>query len=264
MEAMLATPIQPADIDEILNDPRWIAEAKMDGRRLLIECHTTGKAVGRNRRGERTNTPQVLLDAFSTVANDIVFDGELVGHTFHVFDLPSAGDQITTSSPWALRRRTLGRLIDAWGPDPELVRLVPFGRTLDQKVALIEEQQATGGEGCVFKRFDSTYEPGRRSKDWRKLKLVSHVDCFVTAMGDTKKNMSLVLFDTDGNEVPVGECTRLAGDGHMVRAGDVVTVKVLGVSKAGRLIQPTSPRLRRGEVSREDCSIEQLSTLRSA
>lgn len=261
LEAMLAFPLEARLVDTVLKSADWAAEEKLDGVRVLIETRVDGRAVARNRRGDRFVVPRALIDLFSTVGLGAVFDGELVDGVYHPFDL-IAGD-VTVNTPWRLRREALDVLLEHLALPADRVRPVPFVRDLNDKVDLIERVQHSGGEGVVFKAVDAPYRPGKRSRDMLKLKFTSTVDCVVAELGNDKRNMSLVLFGPDG-PVPVGECTRLAGDGPRVQVGDVVTVTVLGVSANQRLVQPTAPVIRTGEKHPEECTLDQLDSVRRA
>ena len=45
--------------------------------------------------------------------------------------------------------------------------------------AFVDGARALGLEGVVAKRKGSKYVPGRRSPDWRKIKLISTQDCVI-------------------------------------------------------------------------------------
>ncbi len=46
-------------------------------------------------------------------------------------------------------------------------------------VAYFEQVRALGLEGIMAKRLASPYRPGRRSPDWRKLKVLRRQDCVI-------------------------------------------------------------------------------------
>ncbi len=52
-------------------------------------------------------------------------------------------------------------------------------QVLGDGIALFGAAKERGLEGIVAKRLDSVYEPGRRSRSWRKIKVVHEVDAVV-------------------------------------------------------------------------------------
>jgi bifunctional non-homologous end joining protein LigD len=78
------------------------------------------------------------------------------------------------SLPLTERRARLERLLDARN------RTVRFSVAFDDGRALIDAARDQGLEGIIAKRADSAYAPGRRTRDWLKIKL-RHEDEFVVA-----------------------------------------------------------------------------------
>ena len=76
-----------------------------------------------------------------------------------------------------------------------------------------------------------------------------------------KDNLLLGVY-RDGEMVEVGKVSALTGDGPRVSIGDVVTVKVLYASAAGKLYLPVTPHLRTDK-SRTDCGYEQIIALQT-
>lgn len=91
---------------------------------------------------------------------------------YFIFDLLYLGRRSLIDEPYA-RRRQLLETLRLQGPDWQVV---PFymGRGRD----LLESARRAQLEGIVSKRLDSPYEPGRRSCNWVKVKLV-HGEEFV-------------------------------------------------------------------------------------
>jgi bifunctional non-homologous end joining protein LigD len=81
-----------------------------------------------------------------------------------VFDVLWLDGRLTTSWPYRRRRDALESLAlrgPAWQTPPVGV---------DDGAAAWEASRRLGFEGVVAKRLDSTYEPGRRSRAWLKVK----------------------------------------------------------------------------------------------
>lgn len=171
-------------------DPAWGFELKWDGVRTILSYDAQSVRL-RSRAGNdttgkypelqsfRPERPMILdgevvaLDASGRPSferlqqrmNVFVADrrnaGELVGITYVVFDVLFDGEPLLTE-PWVERRR---RLAEVDLPAP-LVR----SETVDEDPsALWSFVKERGIEGIVAKRLDSTYRPGVRSADWRKI-----------------------------------------------------------------------------------------------
>ena len=92
---------------------------------------------------------------------------------FMAFDLLVEGGRETMSMSLSERRARLEAVLG----ESERVRLSP--RVLETGTALFEAARQQRLEGIVAKRLDSVYEPGRRSRRWRKIKVVHDVDAVV-------------------------------------------------------------------------------------
>jgi bifunctional non-homologous end joining protein LigD len=95
---------------------------------------------------------------------------------FIAFDLLREGDDDLRRLPLRERRARLERLMNgAAGPGLRLSEQVvgAGGRALRARA------ETLGWEGLIAKRLDAPYTSGRRSPDWRKLKLVRRQTCVV-------------------------------------------------------------------------------------
>lgn len=176
----------------------WACEIKWDGIRALVAV--TGGAFGlwgRNGRDLTARFPEVAeLGAAVDGLGPVLLDGELVAldaagrpsferlqgriHlegaarvrraaaevpvTFVAFDLLASAGVDRLAEPYAERREALAAL----GLDGPAWR-APAHRVGDG-AALLELTRAQGLEGLVAKRLDSSYEPGRRSRAWIKVR----------------------------------------------------------------------------------------------
>jgi bifunctional non-homologous end joining protein LigD len=85
---------------------------------------------------------------------------------YMIFDLLYLDGQVTMSLPLTRRRAMLEEL----GLEGPSWRVSPAAA--GQGTSMYETASAHGLEGLVAKRLDSVYEPGRRSPDWLKVKIV--------------------------------------------------------------------------------------------
>ncbi len=181
-EPMLAT-----RWDQPFDDENWWFEVKWDGYRAVVGSDQ-GTIRARSRRGlDLTGTFPEL--ASTPIPDGVVVDGEIVafddegrpsfsrlqrrsgfggmgtvakvGVNLVVFDLLHDKEPLI-GLPYEVRREKL----EALGLPPPIV--VPESTQTSGRV-LFEAVKEKGVEGIVAKRLGSTYLPGRRSTDWRKV-----------------------------------------------------------------------------------------------
>jgi bifunctional non-homologous end joining protein LigD/DNA ligase-1 len=93
--------------------------------------------------------------------------------SFMAYDVLYIGSKSVTDQPLEWRVDALAELV-AESPSLALSR-----RTPHEGIALFEAARAQGLEGIVAKRKDSLYCPGKRSKDWIKMKNLMDEDFIV-------------------------------------------------------------------------------------
>jgi len=256
---MLATTAAPQDIPAMLTNPNWVMQGKLDGDRVLIEVVDGAVAVF-NRQGTAkvTNVDAAMLAPFRNLtAGRWVFDGEVVGRTLWLFDMPTAARFTTENTPFTDRYATLTATLTALGADPALIGLVPTAAGEDAKRAMLTAAQEGRKEGVMFRRAFSGYQAGR-SASLVKYKFIKEVDAYVTKIGiGGKRNAELAVHDDGGNEVIIGQVTTIGrGD---VNVGDVLEVQYLYIVNpaAPRLFQPRILRPRPDKAPTE-CHLAQL------
>jgi bifunctional non-homologous end joining protein LigD len=176
---MLATPGSVAR----LKATEWAFEGKWDGYRLLVVADHGGMCLqSRSGRDVTSEYPQLkpLADALSD--HQIVLDGEVVAldesgvPSFHemqnraratriqywAFDVLQLDGRSLLRAKYRDRRKVL----EALAHDREEL-IVPDLLPGDGAEAL-EYSRQQRWEGVVAKRWDSTYQPGRRSSSWIK------------------------------------------------------------------------------------------------
>ena len=186
-----------------------VYEPKYDGIRALVEVGPKGTARVWSRNGnEKTNQfPGVVAafaEAFKRLKEPIVLDGEIVAldekgrpagfqrlqgrmhlsgakdieraeqaqpAAFIAFDLLRVGKEAVWKLPLTERRKRLEKTLGGAGDPSE-----PGSIRLSEQVAadaraLHDRAKKEGWEGLIAKDAASTYQPGRRSPAWRKIKL---------------------------------------------------------------------------------------------
>jgi bifunctional non-homologous end joining protein LigD len=164
----------------------WAFEIKWDGYRTL--AFVDGGRVrlqSSNLYDVTAKYPELAGLASGVNAGRAVLDGEIVvlddegrprfeliqrhgleqrQAALYVFDLLSLDEHDTISLPYEQRRRLLTEVVDAgsnW--------TVPAHRVGDG-AELLAATAERGLEGVMAKRLSSTYRPGTRTKEWRKVK----------------------------------------------------------------------------------------------
>src|SRR4051812_4820601 len=185
---MLRFPVEPMNatlgsLPGEADDHHWAYEIKWDGYRTLAFVDPGALRLQSRRLLDVTaKYPEFggLQDAMN--AGRAVLDGEIVCFddtgrpsfealqrhdtqaVFHVFDVLSVDGSDTIGLPYEQRRELLAGLVEAgsnW--------LVPAHRIGDG-AALVAATAERGLEGVMAKRLGSTYTPGKRTKEWRKIK----------------------------------------------------------------------------------------------
>ena len=133
-----------------------------------------GEIVALDADGQPTGFQRIQDRIHLTDPREIVTRAAANPIAFVAFDLLRDGDADLCALPLVERRR---RLEAALAPALDaVIRLSTQVR--GDGAALLAEARARGWEGLVVKDAQSPYRPGRRSREWRKLKLVRR-DSFV-------------------------------------------------------------------------------------
>ncbi|MBX7447956.1 ATP-dependent DNA ligase [Mycolicibacterium sp. 3033] len=181
MSPMLATHGSVAHLTSAV----WAFEGKWDGYRLLVDAdHGALTLTSRSGRDVTRDFPQLQSLAADLADHHVILDGEIVAldadgvpsfqamqHRtrdtnveFWAFDILALDGRSLLRAKYRDRRKLLETLAHAGVPIvPDLLE----GDGADA-LAHVEKNRF---EGVVAKRWDSTYQPGRRSKSWIKDKL---------------------------------------------------------------------------------------------
>ena len=188
------------------DDPTWRFEPKLDGIRALAEMETGGTAF-RTRRGrdvsfqypdihmvhELVDQVNAVLDGEIVAVNadgkdsfevlqqrmnlqnerEIKRTAKLIPVSFVVFDLLWLDGRDTTELALEERRELLELIVE------QDHRLQLMSYVDGDGTAFVETARSFGLEGVVAKRRGSRYASGRRTPDWRKIKLISTQDCVI-------------------------------------------------------------------------------------
>ena len=253
---------------EVPKGSGWLFEVKWDGYR----------AIGRVAGGNATLTSRNgndLSERFPSVAkalekavktSDCVLDGEVCAldehgratfssmqqgkpgttYVYFVFDLLEVEGEPSIDLPLTERRKRLEQLLD------RSTRAVQLSEAFDDGEALFEAAEKQGFEGVIAKRADSHYLPGKRTRDWLKIK-TEHRQEFVIA-GYTKGQGrrantlgSLILaVNRGGDLVYVGNCGTGFTDAEIKKL--LMKLKPLERKDPPFRVVPKMPKVRKGDV----------------
>jgi bifunctional non-homologous end joining protein LigD len=175
-----------------------------------------GELVALDASGEPAGFQRLQGRIHLTRADDIGRAGGTVPVAFIAFDILRDGASDLTGLPLTARRARLERVFGNTGsPLLRLSEFVPLdGRALYQRAL------DRGWEGLVAKHLDSRYRAGRRSPDWRKLKITLEQEFVVAGWTEPRGSRdgfgALLLGVYDGRPAPSG---RRASKGDLVYVG---------------------------------------------
>ena len=208
----MLSPMLASLADAPLDDPQLVYEPKYDGIRAIVEIAPKGRVRLWSRLGnEKTRQFPGIVAALENWARartrPLVLDGEIVAldakgrpagfqqlqrgadaTALIAFDILRDGTTDYRNHPLVERRAALEKLFDRTGS--------PVLRISDQirgdGRALFTQALEQGWEGLIAKRAASLYQSGKRSPDWRKLKIV-HEQEFVVG-GWTEPRQTRAFF----------------------------------------------------------------------
>src|SRR4029077_784763 len=177
-----------AVVKEPLNHPDWIFETKLDGFRAISVIDSAGKARlwSRNRLPLDPKFPMVLDAVNQLKLRSTILDGEIVALdaesiprfqllqkwqkrptapvVYFLFDVLWSDGRDLTGKTILQRRKRLQEIITP-------VDGIQVGGYVENRgIDLFRLAKEKGLEGIIAKRKASTYQTGRRSPDWVKIK----------------------------------------------------------------------------------------------
>jgi bifunctional non-homologous end joining protein LigD len=209
---------------EAFDDPGWRFEPKFDGIRSIVTMATDSTTlISRTGRDQTSSYPE--LQSLHELVNQVnaVLDGEIVAFdaggrssfealqqrmnvasereikrlaqgipvSLVLFDLLFLDGRDLTGQPLEERRELLELVTE----QDHRLQIAPFVDGEGKRFTDVARQQ--GLEGVMAKRLGSRYRPGRRSPDWRKIKLLNTQDCVIlgwtSGQGGRSKTLGALL-----------------------------------------------------------------------
>lgn len=246
LRAQLLNPVEEIDAETYLDDDRFCAQEKFDGRRMLVR-KSAGGLLAANRDGLTTGMPDTVAASLSTVPGCFVLDGECVGEIFHAFDLLEDGGTDLRQEQYRIRLQTLRMRLAHLDADGS-VRVVETA-TGPAKRLLLTGLKAADREGVVFKDLHAPWSAGRPANGGCAVKLKFWASCSCVVSGiNARRSVAVALDGTAVGNVTIPP-------NHVLPAvGQVVEVRYLYVAgPGGSLYQPVYLGVR-DDVPPADCT----------
>ncbi len=271
MKPMLFGSRTTAELPDLAADEQVVLEQKLDGVRCMIDLNpggctfigAGGEPIRFAAAAQWFATLERQLGCHDPQREDyaLVLDGELMieDGRYIVFDMPYSRIAqtviVTPEDDLRVRRKAL-EAMRPWLESLDSFGLIRQAASAEDKIALVEQVTASGGEGFMLKRLDSPYQPGRRVEHSVKVKFVHTADVVILhwQRGKGTGSAELGCYDSEGQMVRVGGCS-LIGKPEVV-AGDVVEVAFSNWSGAA-MIQPRMVRVREDKKP-EACTMAQF------
>lgn len=226
-------------LEKLLDDPKYIAECKIDGYRAVCENGVFTSRLGNDLSSKVPHLVEVLT------GHNVVFDGELclpsatsnssdvtkilgalpekaavrqeeLGKLrYVVFDVLAVNGRDFTKFPWRDRRLYLEGYCSVFGVD----NYIELSQSYTDKRGLLAYAESNGLEGIMLKNINSLYYPDKRPEHvWYKVK--KHMTYDVVVMGYTagkgkfKDLIGAVEFGLykDGTLTYCGQCSGFNDD----------------------------------------------------
>lgn len=197
------------NLPHLVEDVSSLNGTILDGELVCpVSCLDTGSTV----TGNSLQATMAVLAAAPEKARRFQ-EGQHAHVRFHMFDILRSGGQVVTRLPLMDRQDILATALRKLNND--FTELVPS--FVVNKPDIHRHIIDAGGEGTVWKKAASPYEPGRRVDHWIKRKRGIEVEAFITGFKPgTNGHAALVgavefgVRDADGATVPIGWVSSLS------------------------------------------------------
>lgn len=191
-EVKTISPMLAQTAEKPFNSPDWLFEEKLDGVRCLSFVDKSTKLLGRYEnnltqlfpefkhlnllvKGRAILDGEIVCDSFEGIQRRVHLQdpfkirlaSKTIPATYYIFDILQLDGKDLTKETLATRKYILSEVLE----DDGVIRKMPY--FLEKGIELFNRIKERGGEGIIAKRLKSTYQMGKRSWDWLKVK------CFV-------------------------------------------------------------------------------------
>ena len=252
---MLPSAVDDSRVDALLTDDGVVMQEKYDGQRALLIVTADGNIIGSNRLGFVRPLPNSLIEVakLSQLRPNSVFDGELVGETYHCFDLLRDGSLDRTGESYERRREAMQ--ISWQRCVSPLFRVVPTFY-FDKKGRALDRLRMANAEGVIFRDLKAPYTTGR-TLSCLKYKFTESATLLVDGHEPAKRSVYLGSFDQSGKRVTMGKVT-IPPNMTIPDVNDIVEVGYLyAYPGTHALAQPVFKGMR-SDQTKESCVLSQL------
>jgi bifunctional non-homologous end joining protein LigD len=202
-----------SETDQAFDDEDWVFEIKWDGYRAIAEKNRSGISLYSRNGLNFLHTYAPVAEELKRIEPDAIIDGEIVvlneeGNPdfqllqhyadnkerplqYYVFDLIELNRQDTTALPLLDRKELLKKII----PKSEIIKYADHVQ--EHGKSFFEVSKEKNLEGILAKNATSHYYPGRRTREWLKIKnhksLEAIIAGYTEAAGARKFFGALVL-----------------------------------------------------------------------
>lgn len=259
---MLLNSISDLEMTKLLLNDRYCAQQKFDGKRMTLTLTSQGGrgvVTAVNKRGLPCGFPATVQRAMLGLDHLCVIDGEMVGDTFHAFDLLNINNIDIRHCPYSERfNRLYDLLTDDGDYNPAYLNCVDSEDDYASKQALLDQLRADNAEGIVFKDLTAPWSSSRPSTGGPalKFKFTATASFIVGSVSTGKRSVELILYEDQARVRGVGAVT--IPPNHSIPPFDsIVEVRYLYAFPGGCVFQPVylGPR---DDVTPQECHISQL------
>jgi len=256
----LLNDIPESEVEKYINNPLFCMQEKYDGRNRLLIQNKSEDAIGGNKKGQKTSITQEVIDAlrYAALGWSYVLNGEDMGSHVMIFDYIPSGDNMVNIG----YKERYKFLQDNFNFDDKVLRLAPTAWTTEEKQKMFDDIKSRNGEGVVFKSMGALHSVGKPASGGTqvKFKFYATASCIVTSVNNTKRSVSLSVYDMDGSLLPIGNATVYPNQ-EVPTKYSVVEIKYLYWYKGGSLVQPIllgTSNCERDDITPEECFVTQL------
>ena len=249
--------LNPVEVDQVPalldNFNHWLQE-KIDGVRCLIQKQG-GEIHGINRRGLHISLPETVVSECTRYPGDFLLDGEMVGDTYHAFDLLQIGETDLRQKRFGERWLRLVQVLNGFlHPSIQQVETALLPKT---KHELFHRLRLEEREGVVFKEVNAVVVPGRPASGGTQLKYkFVQTASFLVGRINAKRSVGLLLFDGD-KLVSVGNVT-IPPNHEVPKPMQIIDLRYLyAFPGGGSIYQPVYLGVR-SDLTPKECSLDQL------
>ena len=153
-----------------------------------------GEVIALNARGEPARFQDLQGRMHLADSTEVAGRSAEARVAFVAFDILVDGPDLLVDEEWTTRRARLERVMKK--APASLQRVLRVSEVSDSAEELHAEALAHGWEGIMAKRRDCPYEPGRRVKHWRKLKIENQQELVIggwTEPRNSRKHFGALL-----------------------------------------------------------------------